>query len=51
MHRHSPCPHCLRRKFLLWGSAFFFALGLVGMGSSSAARVDTHPPSVQTASR
>jgi hypothetical protein len=51
MHRLSPCPHCLRRKLLLWGSAFFFALGLVGMGSSAPARVDAHPAHVQTASR
>lgn len=51
MHRHSPCPHCLRRKLLLWGSAFFFVLGLVGMGSSTAARVEAHPAMVQTASR
>lgn len=51
MHRDSLCPHCFRRKVLLWGSAFFFALGLVGMGSSHVARVDAHPALTQTASR
>jgi hypothetical protein len=51
MHRHSPCPHCLRRKLLLWASAFLIALASVGTGSSSTARVDVHPELVQTASR
>jgi hypothetical protein len=51
MHRHSPCPHCLRRKLLLCASAFFFVLGLVGMGSNLSARVTSNPGLVQTASR
>jgi hypothetical protein len=51
MHRNSPCPHCLRRKILLCASAFFFVLGLVGMGSTLSARVTSTPELVQTAAR
>jgi len=51
MHRNSPCPHCLRRKILLCGSAFFFALGLIGMGSTLSSRVTSTPAVIQTASR
>ena len=51
MHRHSPCPHCLRRKILLCASAFFFALGVFGMGSTLSTRVVAHPELLQTASR
>jgi hypothetical protein len=51
MHRPSPCPHCLRRKLLLCASAFFFVLGLAGMGSSLSTRVASNPELVQTASR
>jgi hypothetical protein len=51
MHRSLPCPCCLRRKVLLWASAFFIALASVGAGSSPASRVDVHPEAVQTASR
>ena len=52
MHRNSPCPHCLRRKILLCASAFFFVLGLVGLGSTLPSRVASTPAAlVQTASR
>jgi len=51
MHRNSRCPHCLRRKILLCASAFFFVLGLVGMGSTLSTRVEAHPDLVHTASR
>ncbi|HZJ53272.1 MAG TPA: hypothetical protein VFD38_03975 [Myxococcaceae bacterium] len=53
MHRSHLCSHCLRRRILLWASAFFVTVGAVGAASSTgsavAARGQNTP--VQTASR
>ena len=53
MHRSHLCSHCLRRRILLWASAFFLTVGAVGAasstGSAAAARGQNTP--VQTASR
>lgn len=53
MHRSHLCSHCLRRRILLWASAFFVTVGALGAtgstGSAVAARGQTTP--VQTASR
>jgi len=55
MHSNHLCSHCLRRRVLLWASAFFVTVGSVGAmgsaGSVSAARGQSTPPPVQTASR
>lgn len=55
MHRTHLCSHCLRRRVLLWASAFFVALGGVGAlgtsGSVVASGAPTTPASAQTASR
>ena len=53
MHQSHLCSHCLRRRILLWASAFFMTVGALGAisstGSAQAARVQNTP--VQTASR
>jgi hypothetical protein len=55
MHRSHLCSHCLRRRMLLWASAFFVTLGAVGAASSAgsvaSARGQNTPAPVQTASR
>ncbi|MGZ6139459.1 MAG: hypothetical protein ACXWLA_02245, partial [Myxococcaceae bacterium] len=55
MHRTHLCSHCLRRRVLLWASAFFVTVGAIGAlgsaGSAEAARGQTTPAPVQTASR
>jgi len=55
MHRSHLCSHCLRRRILLWASAFFVTIGAAGAaasaGSSATARVPTAPALIQTASR
>jgi hypothetical protein len=55
MHRSHLCSHCLRRRFLLWASAFFVTIGAAGAatsaGSHTGARGQTNPAPVQTASR
>lgn len=55
MHSTHLCSHCLRRRVLLWASAFFVTVGAVGAvgatGSASAARGQNTPAPVQTASR
>jgi hypothetical protein len=55
MHRSHLCSHCLRRRILLWGSAFFMTVGTVGAfastGSLPSARGESAPAPVQTASR
>ena len=55
MHRTHLCSHCLRRRILLWASAFFMVVGSLGAlgsaGSASAARGHLTPALVQTASR
>ncbi len=55
MHRSHLCSHCLRRRILLWASAFFVTVGVAGVatsaGSGGAARGQTAPAPVQTASR
>ena len=51
-HSHL-CSHCIRRRILLWASAFFMTVGALGAvnatGSAVASRVPSTP--VQTASR
>jgi hypothetical protein len=53
MHSSHLCSHCLRRRILLWASAFFMTVGALGAvkatGSAQAARGQNTP--VQTASR
>jgi len=53
MHRSHLCSHCLRRRILLWASAFFVTVGAAGAassaGSTASARGQNNP--VQTASR
>ena len=55
MHRLQLCRHCLRRRILLWASAFFVTVGAAGAaasaGSASASRGQTTPAPVVTASR
>jgi hypothetical protein len=55
MHRTHLCSHCLRRRILLWASAFFMVVGSLGAvasaGSASAARGHLTPAPIQTASR
>ena len=55
MHRSHLCSHCLRRRVLLWASAFFVTIGAAGAaasaGSSTTARGQTAPALIQTASR
>jgi hypothetical protein len=55
MHRTHLCSHCLRRRALLWASAFCVTVGAVGAlgsaGSAEAAGGQTTPAPVQTASR
>jgi hypothetical protein len=55
MHHSHLCSHCRRRRILLWASAFFMTIGVAGAtgaaGSAKAARVQTAPALVQTASR
>ncbi len=55
MHRTHLCSHCLRRRILLWASAFFVTLGTVGAassaGSATASRGQVAPAPVQTAQR
>ena len=55
MHRSHLCSHCLRRRILLWASAFFVTIGAVGAassaGSAGVARGQTAPAPIQTASR
>jgi hypothetical protein len=55
MHRSHLCSHCLRRRILLWASAFFVTLGAAGAaasaGSAHVARGQNAPPLVETASR
>ena len=55
MHRSHLCSHCLRRRILLWASAFFVTLGAAGAatsaGSAVAARGQIAPAPIQTASR
>ncbi len=55
MHHTHLCSHCLRRRILLWASAFFVTVGTVGAvhagGSSQVARGAATPAGVQTASR
>ena len=55
MHRSHLCSHCLRRRILLWASAFFVTVGALGAvsstGSAAAARGQTTPAPIQTASR
>ena len=55
MHRSHLCSHCLRRRILLWASAFFVTVGAAGAaasaGSASAARGQTTPAPTLTASR
>jgi hypothetical protein len=46
------CPHCLRRKFLLWTGAFAFALmGTLGGLHTSPRAVVTSSSVTATASR
>ena len=55
MHRTHLCSHCLRRRILLWASAFFVTLGAAGAaasaGSAGVARGQITPAPIQTASR
>ena len=55
MHRSHLCSHCLRRRILLWASAFFVTLGAAGAaasaGSAGVARGQIAPAPIQTASR
>lgn len=55
MHRTHLCSHCLRRRILLWASAFFVTLGAAGAaasaGSAHVARGQTAPALIETASR
>jgi hypothetical protein len=55
MHRSHLCSHCLRRRILLWASAFFVTVGAAGAaanaGSAAVARGQTTPAPIQTASR
>ena len=55
MHRSHLCSHCLRRRILLWASAFLVTIGAVGAvgsaGSAATARGSNTPAPVQTASR
>ena len=55
MHRTHLCSHCLRRRILLWASAFFVTVGAAGAvgsaGSAGSARGQTAPAPVQTAAR
>jgi hypothetical protein len=55
MHRTHLCSHCLRRRVLLWASAFFVTLGAAGAvasgGSANSARGQNAPAPIQTASR
>jgi hypothetical protein len=55
MHRTHLCAHCLRRRILLWASAFFVTVGAVGAagsaGSAVGSRGQNNPVPVQTASR
>lgn len=55
MHRTRLCPHCFRRRVLLWASAFFVTLGAAGAASSAGSAVGTRgentPAPIQTASR
>ena len=55
MHRTHLCSHCLRRRILLWASAFFMVVGSLGAlgsaGSAAAARGHVTPAPLQTASR
>jgi len=55
MHRSHLCSHCLRRRILLWASAFFVTLGAAGAaasaGSANVARGQIAPAAIQTASR
>jgi len=55
MHRTHLCSHCLRRRILLWTSAFFMVVGSLGAlgsaGSASAARGHLTPAPIETASR
>ena len=47
MHRSHLCSHCLRRRILLWASAFFVTIGVAGAaassGSAHVARGQTAP--------
>ena len=46
------CPHCLRRKVLLWTGAFAFALmGIIGGSHASPRAVVTSTGASATASR
>jgi len=53
MHRSHLCSHCLRRRILLWASAFFLTVGAAGAatsaGSAGAARGQIAPAPVRTA--
>ena len=55
MHHSHLCSHCLRRRILLWASAFFMMLGVAGAassaGSAGVARGQIAPATIQTASR
>ena len=55
MHRSHLCSHCLRRRILLWASAFFVTLGAAGAaasaGAAGVARGQITPAPIQTASR
>ena len=55
MHSTHLCSHCLRRRMLLWASAFFMTVGAVGAvasgGSAHAAGVQTTPAQVQATTR
>ena len=55
MHRSHLCSHCLRRRILLWASAFFVTVGAAGAagsaGSAELSRGQTAPAPIQTASR
>jgi hypothetical protein len=53
MHSSHLCSHCLRRRILLWASAFFMTVGALGAVKATGQRrqpgVRNTP--VQTASR
>ncbi|HZW90799.1 MAG TPA: hypothetical protein VFF12_17095 [Myxococcaceae bacterium] len=55
MHRSHLCSHCLRRRILLWASAFFVTIGAAGAATSAGvtgvSRGETAPAPIQTASR
>jgi hypothetical protein len=55
MHRSHLCSHCLRRRILLWASAFFVTVGAAGAatsaGSAGVVRGQITPAPIQTASR